>query len=135
MDNPHPVPIGALVTGLLSDIRCLLRQEIELARHEMQDERRKLGSIVIRSGAGVFLGMVSAFFLLMMSVHLLRTLTDLPLWACYGVVGFIAALGTGVLLYSVATLGATLRFWPFRTFHSLKEDVQWIKEQVLSTRT
>ena len=120
MDNPHPISIGALVSGLMSDFRCLLRQEMELARHEMEHERHKLSSIL---------------FLLMMVVHLLVTYTNLPLWACFGIVGFISALGTGGLLYRVARIGAGLRLWPFRTFHSLKEDIRWIKERVLSTRT
>ncbi len=135
MDNPHPISIGALVTGLMSDLRCLLRQEMELARHEMQHERHKLSSIVIQSGIGLLLGVMATLFLLMMAVHLLLTYTNLPLWACYGIVGFISALGTGGLLYRVAKVGASLRCWPFRTIHSLKEDVRWIKERVLSTRT
>ena len=135
MDNPHPISIGALGSGLMSDFRCLLRQEMELARHEMQHERNKLSSIVIQSGVGLLLGVMAALFLLMMAVHLLLTYTNLPLWACYGIVGFISALGTGGLLYRVAKVGASLRCWPFRTFHSLKEDVRWIKERVLSTRT
>ena len=119
----------------MSDVRCLLRQEMELARHEMQHERHKLSSIMIQSGIGLLLGMMAILFLLLMVVHLLVTYTNLPLWACFGIVGFISALGTGGLLYRVARIGAGLRLWPFRTFHSLKEDIRWIKERVLSTRT
>jgi hypothetical protein len=64
MDNPHPISIGALVSGLMSDFRCLLRQEMELARHEMQHERHKLSSIMIQSGIGLLLGMMAILFLL-----------------------------------------------------------------------
>ena len=135
MENPHPISIGALVTSLISDLRCLLRQEMDLAQHEMQHERHKLRSIVIQSGIGLLLGTMATLFLLMMGVHLLLAYTNLPLWACYGIMGCISALGTGGLLYRVAQVGASLSGWPFRTFHSLKEDVRWITERVLSTRT
>ncbi|MCS6288809.1 MAG: phage holin family protein [Nitrospira sp.] len=134
MDNPHPISIGVLVSGLMSDLRCLLRQEMELARHELQHERHKLSSIVIQSGISLLLGVMATLFLLMMGVHLLLTYTNLPLWACYGIVGFTSAVGTGGLMFRVVKVGASLRYWPFRTFHSLKEDVRWITERVLSNR-
>ncbi|MDP9131696.1 MAG: phage holin family protein, partial [Nitrospirota bacterium] len=63
------------------------------------------------------------------------TYTTLPLWACYGIVGVISAVIGGIFFYSLSKLGSTLRLWPFRTVHSIKEDARWIKEQVLSTKT
>ena len=92
MDNPHPISIGALVSGLMSDFRCLLRQEMELARHEMEHERHKLSSIMIQSGIGLLLGMIAILFLLLMVVHLLVTYTNLPLWACNSTTTTAAAI-------------------------------------------
>jgi hypothetical protein len=31
-------------------------------------------------------------------------------------------------------LATSLRLWPFRTVQTVKEDVQWMKEQVLSPK-
>ncbi|MBL8069544.1 MAG: phage holin family protein [Nitrospira sp.] len=135
MDNPHPISFGALVNGLIVDLRSLLRQESQLAQHEMQNERSKLISIAIRSGMGLLFGMSASLCVLLMLVHALHAATPLPLWACYGIVGLLSLVTAASVLLSVARLGETLRLWPFRTFHSLKEDLQWIKEQVLSTRT
>ena len=43
MENPHPISIASLVTGLVEDLRRLFAQEVQLARHEMQHE---LGKVV-----------------------------------------------------------------------------------------
>jgi hypothetical protein len=51
------------------------------------------------------------------------------------VVAILAAGGAAGLGYAVMKLGATLRLWPFRTLYTLKEDVRWIREQVLSPKT
>ena len=134
MENPHPVSIAALVTGLVGDLRRLFTQEIRLAQHEMQLELRKLVMGLLHASLGVMLSLVAVTLLLVMMVHLLHTATALPLWACYGVVGVLAGALSGIFIYSLVKLISRLRLWPFRTVHSIKEDAQWIKEQVLSTK-
>ena len=42
MENPHPISIAALATGLVEDLNRLCRQELRLAQHEMQLELRVL---------------------------------------------------------------------------------------------
>ncbi len=135
MDNPHPISIGGLVNGLVADLRRLLTQEICLVQHEMQLEVRKVALGLLHAALGIILSLAAVTFFLLTMVHLLQTYTTLPLWACYGVVGVICAAIGGILFYSLLKLGATLRLWPFRTVHSIKEDARWIKEQVLSTKT
>ncbi|MCC2642376.1 MAG: hypothetical protein K0S45_2789 [Nitrospira sp.] len=135
MENPHPISIAALVSSLVADVRGLFAQEVRLARHEMQHELRKLTMGLVRAAIGALLSLMAVTLFLLMLVHALHTYTGLLLWACYGIVGLIAAAAGGFLLYSLVKLGSSLRLWPFRTAHSLKEDAQWIKEQVLSTRT
>ena len=135
MDNPHPISIAALVSGLVADLRRLFTQEIRLAQHEMQLELRKLARGLLHVALGIMLGLVALTLFLVMLVHLLQTYTALPLWACYGVVGVIAVALSGIFFYSLSKLGSSLRLWPFRTVHSMKEDARWIKEQVLSTKT
>ena len=135
MDKLHPISIAALVSGLAADIRSLFEQEISLARHEMQYELRKFLLGLFQAGIGLLLSLMATTFILLTLVHVLHTYTDLPLWGCYGVVGLLSAVGSGVLLYNTAKLGASLRLWPFRTVRSLKENARWIKEHVLSTRT
>ncbi len=135
MENPHPISIASLVTGLADDLRRLIAQELQLARHEMQHELGNVFKGFIHAGISILLGVMAASLLLLMLVHLLLAYSGLPLWACYGIVGLTAAAASAVFFCRLVTVGANLRLWPFRTFHSLKEDARWIKEQLLSTKT
>jgi hypothetical protein len=135
MDIPRPISIAALVNSLVADLRHLVAQEIQLARHEMQLELRKVATGLAHATLAVLLSLIAVTFFLIMMVHLLQTYTTLPLWACYGIVGMIAAALSGGFFYFLLKLGSSLRLWPFRTAHSIKEDARWIKEQLLSTRT
>ena len=42
MENPRPISIAALASGLVADIKRLFSQEVRLAQHEMQLELRKV---------------------------------------------------------------------------------------------
>lgn len=135
MDNPHPISIASLVTGLVEDLRRLFAQEVQLARHEMQHELGKVVKSAMHAGIAIMLAFLAALFLLMTLIHLLHFYSGLPLWACYGIVGLLAAAAGAAFFARLITIGATLRLWPFRTFYSVKEDAKWIKEQLLSTKT
>lgn len=135
MENPHPISIASLVTGLVEDLRRLFAQEVQLARHEMQHELGKLIKGAMHAGIAIVLAMLATLFLLMAVIHLLHFYSGLPLWACYGIVGLLAAAGGAAVFARLIAIGSTLRLWPFRTFYSLKEDAKWIKEQLLSTKT
>ena len=135
MDNPHPISIAALATGLVADLRQLVSQEMRLAQHEMQFELRKVAMGLVHAAVGILLSMVAITCSLVMLVHLIHAYGGMPLWASYGVVAVIATALSGLFLYNMAKVGSRLRLWPFRTVHSIKEDVRWIKEQLLSTRT
>jgi hypothetical protein len=135
MENPHPISIAALATGLVEDLKRLCRQELRLAQHEMQLELRKVLVAIVYAAVALLLGLIAIAFFLVMLVHLLHNFAGMPLWASYGLVGLIAILLTGVCAYGLYKVGSTLRLWPFRTVHSIKEDAQWIKEQLLSIRT
>ena len=105
-----------------------------MAKHEMQQELRKLVKAAIQSGVAAVLGLLAVSLLCLTLVYVLHSL-GLPLWASYGLVALLALAAAGALAYAVMKLGSTLRLWPFRTLRTLKEDVQWIKEQVLSPKT
>jgi len=134
MENPHLLSVAALLQGLMEDIRLLITQTIRLALDEMHLERQKVVTLLVRTGIGLALGFMTSLLLLLMLVHLLHSWLGLPLWTSYGIVGLLCGLGAGLCLASATSLGSTLRCWPFRTVHSIKEDARWIKEQLLSTK-
>ena len=135
MEQSTRPTIVSLASSLLADLRSLLAKELQLAKHEMQHELSKLTKAAIQAGVAALLSLMAVILLCLTVVYLLHSLLGLPLWASYGVVAILAAAGAAGLGYMVMKLGATLRLWPFRTLHTLKEDAQWIKEQVLSPKS
>src|ERR671919_1696482 len=87
-----------LLTGLMNDVKELLRQELALAKHEVRQELRQTLLVVVFLGIGVGIAAIGGLLLILMLVHLLHALTALPLWACYGIVGGLFAGGGVVLL-------------------------------------
>jgi uncharacterized membrane protein YqjE len=132
--SPRPT-IVSLGSNLLADLRRLLAQEFQLAKHEMQHEVSKLVKASIQAAVAVVLSLMALILLCLTLVYVLHSLLGLSLWASYGVVALLAIAGGGGLAYAAMKLVSNLRLWPFRTLHTLKEDAQWIKEQVLSPKT
>jgi hypothetical protein len=81
-------------------------------------------------GIGIGLAAIGGWLLILMLVHLLHALTALPLWACYGIVGgLLAAGGIGLLVLGKQKL-VQLHLVPQDTVETMKENVQWLTEQV-----
>jgi hypothetical protein len=141
MNNPSYTSepsLTELLTGLVNDATALLRQEVALAKHEVRVELRNIMRAVMSLGIGVGLAAIGGWLLILMLVHLLHALTALPLWACYGIVGGLFAVVGGVLLVLGKQKMARLHVVPQHTVETIRENVQWIKQQVtpngLSTR-
>ena len=132
----HTVPsIARLVSELFDDFRTLTQQHIQLMRHEIEGEVQKVkrASISIAIGAGVLA--VSGLLFIIMLVHLVQWLTDWPLWVCYAIVATAGAIGGFIALWSAMKVGSSVHVLPIKTMQSMKEDAQWIKETIISSRT
>ena len=117
-----------LVGGILDDARVLMRQEAQLFKDEVKLELSKAGRAA--SGFGV-----GALFLLLMLVHGLNEWFEWPLWVCYGLVG-AAVTGSGIaLIVRARSLVDSVHTTPLRSLHTMKENVQWIKERMTLKRT
>ena len=127
--TPEPT-VAELLTGLMNDAKELLRQEVALAKHELRVELRKTVLAVMSLGIGIGIAAIGGLLLILMLVHLLHALTALPLWACYGIVGGLFAVGGVVLLVLGKNKLARIHTVPPETVKTMKENVQWIKEQV-----
>jgi len=135
-DRPRGTGFGLmnLVTGILDDAKLLMRQEAQLLRDEVKLELSKAGRAASGFGIGAVLGAVGALFLLLMLVHGLHEWTGLPLWGSYGVVGGMLA-GVGLtLILRARSLAGTVYTTPRRSLHTMKENVQWIKERMTLKR-
>lgn len=124
-----------LIIGLLADFRSLVLLELNLAKHELQVETARMVRAVMWFGIGAGLAVLGVIGLMLMLVHALHAGTNLPLWACYGLVGCaLAGVGGGLVAKGATTVG-TFRLWPRFTVQSIKANTQWIKNHAASIKT
>jgi hypothetical protein len=126
-----PASVSSLVGGIISDAQQLIRQELALAKREMQEEVNKAKAAAVSLAAGGALALLGGVLLCLMLVYLLQWLTNenFPLWACYGVVGGLLALVGLILLYAARNKATDIHVVPPRTVETMKENLQWIKNQ------
>ncbi len=132
VDNLHTdtaPSMTALVDGIITDAQRLIRQELALARTELQEEWTKTKTAAAALGVGIVILALGGIFLCFMLVYLLNWLTGMPLWACYGIVGGLFLVGGGVLLLLGRNQASSVNFVPRQTVETMKENVQWIKNQ------
>ena len=126
-------PIAEVAKDLTSDLTLLVRQELELARAELEQKGR-----IAASGAGMFAGAgalglcaagaLTAFLVLVCSLFL-------PGWAAALVVGAILAAGAFVLIrQGRERVAAAGRLVPEQTIETVKEGVEWAKTRASSAR-
>lgn len=127
--------IFGLLGGLIGDARTLVRQELQLLRDEVFSEIAKFRQGVVAIGVGIGFIAMGGLFALIMLVHVLHEFVHLPLWACYGLVGVILLLIGVALLINAKHSLQNFNVMPRRTLRSIKEDAQWIKEQVSLNKT
>ncbi len=121
--------VADLLGGLVTDAQQLVRREIDLAKREVSIEVDKVKQGAAALGAGAGLAIIGALLLGHMLVYLVQTLTGLSLWVSYLIVGAIFAIGGGILLMQGIKRMKDVDPMPRETIESVKEDIQWIKEQ------
>ncbi len=132
----HTVPsIARLVSELFDDFRTLTQQHVQLMRHEVEGEVRKVKRATIFAAAGAGVLAVSGLLFIIMLIHLIQWLTEWPLWVCYGIVAGTGAAGGLVAVWLAVKLGGSVNVLPVKTMQSMKEDAQWIKQTIVSNKT
>lgn len=127
--------IIGLLAGLIEDIRTLFRQELRLLRDEFFSEIAKIRQAAVAIGVEIGFTVIGGLFALIMLAQVLHQFVHLPLWACYGLIGVILlAVGAALLIKAKHSL-QDFNLMPRRTLRSMKEDAQWIKEQVSLNKT
>lgn len=124
-----------IVLGILQDVKVLVHQEAQLLRDEVKLEVGKAGRAASSLGIGIGVAAIGGLFLLLMLVHGLHEWFELPLWMSYGLVGAALAGAGAILIVRARSLAGSVNTVPKRTLYAVKEDAQWIKEQVMSKKT
>ena len=124
-----PQSMASLLGGIASDIQTLVRQEITLAKTEMLREWDKAKTAAGSMAAGAAVLAAGGLFLGMTVVCVLREVAGLPWWASFLIVGGALAVLGAVLFYTGRNKAAQVNVIPPQTAETLKEDVQWIRNQ------
>jgi hypothetical protein len=118
-----------LVGGIITDAQRLVRQEVALARREMQTELDKAKSAGLGLSVGLGCALLGAIHLTFMVVYLLAEQGHIPLWVGFLIVGGILAVVGGVVLAVAVRQLREISLVPPQTAESLQENVQWLQNQ------
>jgi len=120
--------LGELFSELSQEASTLIRQEVQLAKAEVTRTATKAGKEVAFMAAGGFIAY--AGFLALIAAAILGAAEFLPLWLSALLIGVIVA-GVGYLLLQKGMNGLKeINPAPRRTIETLKEDKEWLKQQV-----
>ncbi|HEX2639779.1 MAG TPA: phage holin family protein [Pyrinomonadaceae bacterium] len=120
--------IGDLFSELATETSTLIRQEMALAQTEMTQKATKAGKNVGYLAVG---GAVGYAGLLAIVAGVIMGLSYLmPAWIAALLVGAVVAIASYVLISSGLTALKNMEVKPTATVETIKEDAQWLKNQV-----
>lgn len=121
-------PLGELFSDLVTETSNLVRNEVALAKVEFTQKASKVGRNV---GSLVIGGAVAYAALLALGAAAIMLLSNwMPGWVAALIVGLIVGGVAWLLISQAITELKRTELTPQETVESLKEDAQWIKDQI-----
>ena len=121
-------PLAELFSDLVNETTTLVRNEVALAKVEMTQKAtkvgRNIGSLIVGGAIGY------AALLAICAAAILLLDRAMPAWLAALIVGVVVAVIAWVLISKALTALRRTQLAPQETVESLKEDAQWIKEQL-----
>jgi uncharacterized membrane protein YqjE len=117
--------LTSVVTGIVGDFQELIKQQLALFKAELKQDLRRTREASISLVCGVALLGLGSVLLCFMAVHLLFWAfgPNLPLWACYLIVGGLLAAAGGGLTYFAWTSFRSVT--AEQSVQSLEENLEW----------
>ena len=116
---------GELASEVAKDMSTLVRQEVALAKAELQQDAKTAGTAVGAFGGAGFAGYFVLVFLSLAAMYGLDTIMPTG-WAALIVAGLWAVIAAVLALMGRNKLKG-FNPKPERTIETVKEDVQWAK--------
>ena len=120
--------VPELLGNIVENLQQIIRSEFTLAKVEIQEKASAASKPATTLGVGFLLGLYGLGFLLLAAVYALSIVMAAG-FAALIVGGVLALVSLALVISSVKKL-KTLRPVPEKTIQTLKEDVQWAKEQI-----
>jgi MFS family permease len=125
---------GGLISGILNDLRTLVKEEVALARVELREQavrgRAAAMSFGLAAGALVF-GV--AFLLIALAIGIAE-LAGWPVWSGFLIVAALLGIIGFISLASGRRQIRALRPVPEQTVTTLKENSEWIAKRLSSAQ-
>jgi hypothetical protein len=121
--------VGELFGQLSQDLGLLVRQEAQLAKTEVQEKLTRATGNLISLAAGGLVALVGGLALTAAIILLLVDPVGLDPWLAAALVGVLLAVVGGVMLRSALEQLKHIDPTPRRTVETIKDDIQWAKEQ------
>jgi hypothetical protein len=120
--------LGDLFSELASETSTLVRQEVALAQTELTQKATRVGKNV---GFLVIGGAVGyAALLAVIAAVIIGLANFIPAWASALIVGVVVGVVAYLLISSALAALKKTDLTPRETVDTLKEDAQWLKNQV-----
>ena len=121
--------LGELFSELASETSTLVKQEVALAQTELTQKATKVGKNV---GFLVVGGAVAYAALLAFVAGLIIVLGNAldNHWLAAFIVGIVIAIAAVIMIMSALSALKTTGLTPTQTVETIKEDAQWLKDQV-----
>jgi uncharacterized membrane protein len=116
-----------IVQDLVENVQEILRSEVRLAKAEITQEAKKAARGAAISAGGAILAIFALGLLLWTAVYALAL--ALPGWAAALIVGVLVGIAAGVMLAAGRARLKQVHPKPETTIRSVKENVQWLKNQ------
>jgi putative superfamily III holin-X len=121
--------IGELFGELSQDMGLLVRQEAQLAKTEMQTKLSKVTADLVALAAGGIVALVGGLALTAAVILLLIDPVGLKPWVAALLVGALMGIAGWVMLQRGLKDLKHTDPTPRRTVETIKDDIQWAKEQ------
>jgi VIT1/CCC1 family predicted Fe2+/Mn2+ transporter len=121
--------LGELFSQLTQDTSRLIRQEVQLATHEMTDKAAAVGKRtgMLAAGGAILYG--GFLFLLGALTYGLVAIFGMGLWLSFLIVGALAAIVGYLLVQRGINALKHLQIAPTQTVDTIKENIAWAKDQ------
>jgi Putative Actinobacterial Holin-X, holin superfamily III len=120
--------LGDLFSELAAETSTLVRQEVALAQTELTQKATKVGKNVGFLVVGGAVGY--AALLAIIAAVIIGLANFIPAWASALIVGAVVGIVAYLLISSALAALKKTDLTPRETVETLKEDAQWLKNQV-----
>jgi uncharacterized membrane protein YqjE len=130
-EDPRQQSLGDLMKQLADQTSRLIRNEVRLARAEMNEKAQAYARAGATLAAAAVVGLLSGIALTLFLIYLLKL--AVPLWAAALIVTVVyAVVAFALFMTGKKKLDDARTPVPEQTVESVKEDVQWLKTQTRS---